>query len=359
MSFLNDILNEGMIVVSNTYIPTKKKKLSGEDKRHQPIATTEAGDVAFFKPHAVRREKSKLSKKMKELEKLRGKKRKAELTVDDLLKKMKEDESSEEEEDDEEESSEEESSDDSGDELEDEMYSLSRGVKSITGADWRPNFIDRMTMFIAGVPGAGKSYLAKEMIKLLPDNLPILLFTALEETDGNFTDKGIAESRLHKIRMTYDNLSKISLKEIRERAGSKQVILLFDDIDKIRDAKVRDATYAIMNDALANGRGHEKHDGTGDIHVLITSHALNDYQKTKFPFENSNYVALFPGKTPPLQLQRMFLKLGLDKELCMKMIKLGRSEKIRSIIIHKVIHDRPGSTYDPMYLIYGDRIMLL
>ena len=226
--------------------------------------------------------------------------------------------------------------------------SFDKPVASLTGANWQPYFNDRVTMFIAGAPGAGKSYLAKQIIKILPVSYDILLFTALEENDGNFDELG--KSRLYKIKMQPDVLSKISLKEIRERTKEKQVILLFDDVDKIRDSKVQQHVFNIMNDALANGRGHEKHDGAGDIHVICTSHSANDYQKTKYTFENSNYVALFPGATPSLQMHRMFEKLGLDKELCAKMIKLGRMQKIRSIIIHKVV---------PMYMIFGDKIMLL
>lgn len=150
--------------------------------------------------------------------------------------------------------------------------------------------------------------------------------------------------------MTPEVLGSISLKEIRSRAKSPQTILLFDDVDKIRDHKVQNMIFALMNDALANGRGHEKHDGNGDLHVICTSHSANDYQKTKYTFENSNYVALFPGTTPPLQMHRMFEKLGLEKELCNKMMRLGRSQIIRSIIIHKVV---------PMYIIFGNKIMLI
>ena len=178
--------------------------------------------------------------------------------------------------------------------------------------------------------------------------MDILLFTALEEKDGNFDELG--KSRLYKIKMVPEVLSAIKLSEIRERMKGNQCILLFDDVDKIRDPKIQDLVFAIMNDALANGRGHEKHDGKGDIHVLCTSHSANDYQKTKYTFENSNYVALFPGTTPPLQMYRMFDKLGLDKELCQKMIRLGRRQEIRSIIIHKVV---------PMYMIFGNKIMLI
>ena len=293
-----------MITVSNTHIPLKKQKKEEE----KPIADTEAGDVAYY--NTKRRPRSTYS-----------------YCYD----------------------SEDDSEDDTYSRFdEDDDFLHEKPIRSISGLDWRPVFNDRLTMFIAGTPGAGKSYLAKQMINLMPKECEILLFTALEEKDGNFDDLG--KDRLYKIKMTPEVLSQISLKEIRERSKAPQTILLFDDADKIRDSKVQNLTFAIMNDALANGRGHEKHDGKGDLHVLCTSHSANDYVKTKYTFENSNYVALFPGTTPPLQMYRMFDKLGLDKELCKQMIKLARSQKIRGIIIHKVV---------PMYLIFGDKIMLL
>lgn len=295
-----------MIVVRNVYIPEGKRARKIGDEKNKPIADTPAGDVAYYV--------TRTPKKVRKFDVWES-----------------------------------ESDDEEGDDSYfDETFLHDRPISSVSGADWRPRFNDRMTMFIAGTPGAGKSYLAKEMINLLPSDVDILLFTALEEKDGNFDDLG--KDRLYKIKMTPDVLSKISLAEIRKRAKSSQTILLFDDVDKIRDPKVQNLTFAIMNDALANGRGHEKHDGNGDLHVICTSHSANDYQKTKYTFENSNYIALFPGTTPPLQMYRMFDKLGLDKELCMKMIKMARAQRIRSIIIHKVV---------PMYMIFGDKILLL
>ena len=315
---MKNTLVEGMIVVTNTFIPAFKKRKIGKKKDQKPIADTIGGDQAFYITPSPSSHSS--------LNKSFG---------------SGFDESD--------------SEDDEDDFFSDEKTSMSltsfahsKPQASLTGTDWRPVFNDRMTMFIAGAPGAGKSYLAKQMINLLPPSYDILLFTALEEKDGNFEDLG--KERLYKIKMTPETLSKITLAEIRSRAKSPQTILLFDDVDKIRDPKIQNLTFAIMNDALANGRGHEKHDGNGDIHVICTSHSANDYQKTKYTFENSNYVALFPGVTPALQLYRMFDKLGLEKELCMKMMKLGRAQKIRSIIVHKVV---------PMYMIFGDKIMLL
>ncbi len=316
---MKNTLVEGMIVVTNTFIPAFKKRKIGKKKDQKPIADTIGGDQAFYITPSPSSHSS--------INKSYG---------------SGFDESDSEDDDEDDFFSDEKSS------MSLTSFAHSKPQASLTGSDWRPVFNDRMTMFIAGAPGAGKSYLAKQMINLLPPSYDILLFTALEEKDGNFEDLG--KERLYKIKMSPETLSKITLAEIRSRAKSPQTILLFDDVDKIRDPKIQNLTFAIMNDALANGRGHEKHDGNGDIHVICTSHSANDYQKTKYTFENSNYVALFPGVTPALQLYRMFDKLGLEKELCMKMMKLGRAQKIRSIIVHKVV---------PMYMIFGDKIMLL
>lgn len=220
-------------------------------------------------------------------------------------------------------------------------------VKSASGKFWKPDFLEngRMTVFVAGVPGAGKSYLAKEMIESLPPDYDVLLFTALSEEDGNFSGLG---KRLYKIRMEPENLERLTLEQIRKM--SKHPILLFDDVDKIRDPKVSQKMFALLDDVLANGRGHKKHDGEGDVHVITTSHALNDYKKTKYSLENSDYVALFPASTTYCQLRRMFDKIGLDKELCEEMSTASKRGDFRSIIIHKVA---------PMYVIFGDSIMFL
>lgn len=256
-------------------------------------------------------------------------------------------------------------------------------VRSFSGQNWIPQFegVDRMTMFIAGNPGAGKSYFAKDMINLFPKTFKILLFTSLEESDGNFAEFEEDKDRFFKINMDPDNLSTFSLEEIRNRTyatyiselkeklkkthrrkGECQdvvkiaeekppgIILLFDDVDKIKDKKVADLTFGIMEDALANGRGHRTHDGKGDIHVLCTSHALNDYRKTKYTLENSNYVVLFPASTTNRQMHTMFEKIGLDRELCEELIKMGKKGEFRSIIIHKIA---------PMYIIFGSYIMLI
>lgn len=218
---------------------------------------------------------------------------------------------------------------------------------SISGEEWYPNLkqFGRLTAFIPGNPGAGKSYLANELINLLPPDAEVLLFTALEEEDGNFES---LKGRLYKIRMVPENLERLTLTEIRKRC--RNPILLFDDIDKIRDKTVERLTFRILEDALANGRGHKRHDGKGDIHVIVTSHSLNDYKKTKYTLENSDYVAVFPQSTTYAQMKRLFEKIGLTKEMCDAVMKMGRDGVVRHVLIRKIA---------PMYIITGPIIELI
>lgn len=215
------------------------------------------------------------------------------------------------------------------------------------GEEWYPSILNngRLTAFIPGNPGAGKSYLANELIELLPPDYKILLFTSVDEFDGNF--EGLKD-RLYKIRMEPENLQRMTLATIRSVCDHP--ILLFDDVDKIRNKKVEELVFKLMEDALANGRDHRHHDGKRDIHVICTSHALNDYRKTKYTLENSDYVALFPQSTTYMQMKRLFDKLGLSKELCDKVIEVGKRGEVRRVIIHKVT---------PMYIIIGDKIALI
>ena len=228
---------------------------------------------------------------------------------------------------------------------------------------WIPNFLEngeRLTIFIPGFPGAGKSYLSKLLLRQFPKKYNILLFTDLSENDGNFTEfltKDVPkddehpdgkEKRLFKVTLTPENLSKVTLDSVR-RLSPDGVVMIFDDVDMIRNSKVRSMVDELMQNVLTTGRGHEKHDGNGDIHVIVTSHALHNYNKTKTAIENSEYIALFPCSTLYSQYVNMFKKIGLPLDLCDATRATAKQEGIRQVIIRKT---------DPMYVICGPYIYL-
>ena len=177
-------------------------------------------------------------------------------------------------------------------ELEEEQYIPCRNPIPIHG--------ERLSYFIAGPPGCGKSTTAAAIISIFPD-LPVYLFTDLEEDDRAFQGLNI-----YKMKMESDLLAELKPSWFCEKSDCW---VIFDDIDKIRDRKTSAALIALMDNMIANGRSHGGH----NIHVIATSHSLADYRKTKYMIENCSYWVIFPSKTIPSQLKRLLSKIDLDK----------------------------------------------
>ena len=214
-------------------------------------------------------------------------------------------------------------------------------IYSESGHIWLPDFLatGRATVFVAGSPGVGKSYFVARCLETFPDNYSVMLFTALTEQDDNFRD---LPQHIFRVRMTPEVLSRINLATLRQR--TRNLILVFDDFDNMPKGKILSEVQRILHDALANGRAHSEDDGEDrNIHVFVTTHALNDYMKTKYLLENSNYVVLFPQGTTYCQLLRLGQKIGLSQAQMTEMKNSGE----RSIIIHKV---------PPLYVIEGPSI---
>ena len=163
-----------------------------------------------------------------------------------------------------------------------------------------PIYGERLSYFIAGPPGCGKSTTAAEIISLFP-RMPVYLFTDLSEDDRAF--KGLP---IRKMKMELSLLKELT-PELLLSEGSCWVI--FDDIDKIRDKNVNKALVDLLDNIIANGRNH----GKGQINVIATSHSLADYRKTKYTIENSEYWVIFPNKTIRSQLLTLLKKMSLEK----------------------------------------------
>lgn len=211
-------------------------------------------------------------------------------------------------------------------------------IYSESGQVWLPDFLatGRASVFVAGSPGVGKSYFVARCLETFPEDYKVMLFTALTEEDDNFKD---LPQEIFKVKMVPEILRKINLATLRNR--SKNLILVFDDFDNIPKGKILSEVQRILHDALANGRAHSDDESEDrNIHVFVTTHALNDYMKTKYLLENSNYVVLFPQGTTFCQLLRMGQKIGLSQAQVTELRNSGE----RSVIIHKV---------PPLYVIEG------
>ena len=212
-------------------------------------------------------------------------------------------------------------------------------ITSESGGEWLPDFLalGRATCFVAGCPGAGKSYFIARCLELFPEDYQVMLFTALTEDDGNFSD---LPQKIFKVKMVPETLRKINLASLRR--CSKNIILVFDDFDCLPKGTILSETQRILHDALANGRAHTTEESGEDtnIHVFVSSDSLNDFRRTKYSIENSDYIVMFPRSTTFAQLVRLGTKIGLTQAQITEMRNSGE----RAVIVHKT---------PPLYVIEG------
>lgn len=256
---------------------SSEEDYSKEDEGYMPIAFTEEGEVAYYKPPDV-----------EEMRALPPSKRRSVLAK--LARKQR--------------------------------------ITSESGSVWMPDFLSlgRITLFIPAPPNAGKSFFAARVLDSLPEDFNVLLFTALTEEDENFKD---LKQPLFRVKMTPETLSKINLESLRARGSN--ILLLFDDFDNIPKGRVLNEVQRILHDVLANGRAHSGGDDR-NVHVIVTTHILNDYMKTKYITENCDYIAFFPQSTTFCQLLRLGMKVGLSQA----QISALRASRERVCIMHKV-----------------------
>lgn len=207
---------------------------------------------------------------------------------------------------------------------------------------------ERITMFIGGTQGCGKSYFVSQFLKdykLAHPQRPIYLITGLTEKDKHFEGYDI-----RKVIMNPDSISSITLDRLRysDKKMKKKVgcLLIFDDTDRIRDSKLKSQVYGLMQDALCNGRDHETQQAFADIDVVVTNHEINDYLNTKYILTESNYVVLFPFFTTGDQIERVLKKITTNKEIIEKI----KNYRGRAVIIRKVA---------PIYCITEKELFLL
>lgn len=157
----------------------------------------------------------------------------------------------------------------------------------------------------------------------------IFLFSDVDQ------DRAFEGLEIKRVKMKKEILAALTMDDLT-KDGDCWVI--FDDVDKIRDNNVSRLTIQLLDNIVANGRSH----GGATIDVIVTSHSLTDYRRTKYSLENCNYWVIFPKSTIKVQVSALLKKLGLEKT--------ERLYHTRRLIIHHSI---------PQFAITDDFISLL
>ena len=193
---------------------------------------------------------------------------------------------------------------------------------------------ERDILYITGPSGSGKSWYANTYIKNYKKAHPknnIYMFSPVIEDESISSD--IKRVKLDD-RMVSDPL------KIGELAES---LVIFDDIDVIKDKKLRDAVYALLNEVLEVGR-HIK------VSCIITNHLPTNGKETRRMLNEAHSITYFPAAGSKVQLNRLLEQyIGMDK----KDIKKAKQSGSRWVTVFKN-YPQFVMTENEMYLLSTD-----
>jgi len=181
----------------------------------------------------------------------------------------------------------------------------------------------RKVWYIAGACGCGKSYTAKTIannyIKLYP-NRPIYVVSKLEEDETLDSING--------------NIQRLNYRDFEDNPPDinefYDCLIIFDDFDTISPKKVLDRVLTFIDDISIMGRKHK--DDQGNISMVVISHYLTNYKKTRLILNECDFLTLFPQATSTHALNYVLKNyVGMDKNDVKKLKQLGRW-----IMIHKM-----------------------
>lgn len=159
-------------------------------------------------------------------------------------------------------------------------------------------------IFVAGMTGAGKSWLAKEILLSDSRQRPVYLFSDLQTEDPSL-------SRLR---------ARGRMRSSNDFHWQPNVITMFDDVRNEEMQELRDKI-------LEQGR-HSK------VSALCVTHQLKQWSKTKTPLTDSRWIVVFP--TANYAIVNNFLKENFDLHTNIRKYLLRKaSEDGRYMLIHR------------------------
>jgi hypothetical protein len=200
----------------------------------------------------------------------------------------------------------------------------------------------RNIYYIAGPSGCGKSYTSALIIKQWKKLYPygkIYLFSEVKKDKAldklinwrvDITDK----------KMIDKPIEPDEFKNTDGRGENRGSLVIFDDVDTITDKELFKSVHNLLDKLLQTGR-HQ------NIDMIVTSHQLMDYKKTRILLQEAQNVIFFPQGGSIYHIDR-FLKIygGVNKHQLKKILGLPS----QWVMFHK--------SY-PQYVLYEHGAFLL
>lgn len=153
-------------------------------------------------------------------------------------------------------------------------------------------------IYIAGPSGSGKSSFVSNYAKLykkLNKNNPVWLFSSVND------DKSLENLDINVIALDDGLLKNGGMESSEFLQKGDGAMVIFDDIDTIKDKDINVEVHRIRDNLLETGR-HK------NISVVSTGHQLMDYKKTRTILNEATGVVFFPKSGSQYHITR-FLKV--------------------------------------------------
>lgn len=177
---------------------------------------------------------------------------------------------------------------------------------------------ERVVGYFAGPAGSGKSYAAAqwaEKYHALWPSRKIFFFTANDIS----ADPAWAKLLKQKALTLLDPKSLLaSPMDVARDFPSDGSLTIWDDCIDAFSGKQEKAVLLAVQNQLQLGRKFGQS-------VLVISHELTNYSRTRAILHDSHFCCVFPALTPPHSLRFFLSKIGVDERLLPEMRKWGRA----------------------------------
>jgi hypothetical protein len=172
----------------------------------------------------------------------------------------------------------------------------------------------RDVFYIAGKSGSGKSYISAQIIenyhKLNPER-PLYLISKLEE-----------DETIDKVKAPLKRIPVEKFVEVFNINAFNNCLIFFDDYDTLPD-KLSKSIQEIIKDIAIMGRKHNE--DQGNITMLLATHYLTNYSKTRLILNEATHFIIYPQNTSHYQLKYLLQNyVGLDEKETKRLKRLGR-----------------------------------